>query len=86
MASPNPIRQANDSFYKAMNEMLKGSLLPMQEVWSHAKDVTLEGPFGGILLGYEDVIEEFRREADMHFSGSVGPVDVLIRAVPSLHT
>jgi ketosteroid isomerase-like protein len=79
MATQNTIRQANDDFYQALNEMFEGSLTAMREIWSHSKDVTLEGPFGGIFLGYEDVIEEFRHEADMHLSGRVGAIDVLVR-------
>jgi ketosteroid isomerase-like protein len=79
MTAEKEILDANDRFYQALNTMFTGRTSPMQEVWSHADDVTLEGPFGGTLLGYEDVIEEFRREADMHLAGKVEPVDVLVR-------
>jgi ketosteroid isomerase-like protein len=80
MTTENEIRQANDDFYNAINAMFKGDLKPMQQIWSHSQDVTLDGPFGGTLLGYEDVIEEFRREADLQLAGKVEASDVLVRA------
>jgi hypothetical protein len=35
------------NFYTALNQMLTGELDQMNEVWSHADDVTYMGPGGG---------------------------------------
>jgi ketosteroid isomerase-like protein len=79
MTTEKEILDVNGGFYQALNAMFKGNIGLMQQVWSHSHDVTLEGPFGGTLLGYEDVIAEFKREADMHLDGKVEPADVLVR-------
>ena len=47
------VKQAVSQFYVALNEMFKGKIEPMKEVWSHADDVTYMGPTGGIKIGWQ---------------------------------
>ena len=81
--SPTPaedeVRQASDAFYAALNRMFTGDMGPMSEIWSHASDVTDMGPFGGRLVGLEEVGAEFEREAKMKLGGKVEARDVLVR-------
>ncbi|CAN5505786.1 hypothetical protein BH10BAC5_BH10BAC5_15900 [soil metagenome] len=74
------IRVANEKFYSALNSMFKGELEPMNEIWSHGSDVTDLGPFGDRLVGWDDVGNEFKREAAMKLGGKVVCKDLLIYA------
>jgi len=72
---------ANDKFYAALNAMFTGSLDPMNEIWSHAEDVTDLGPFGGSrLVGWDSVGAEFKKEAAMKLGGKVIYKDLLVTA------
>ena len=43
--------EAVSQFYVALNEMFKGNVEPIKEVWSHTDDVAYMGPTGGIKIG-----------------------------------
>ena len=40
------VRAASEQFYDALNAIFRGDLTPMEEVWSHADDVTYMGARG----------------------------------------
>lgn len=51
--------------------MFAGRLEPMNNLWSHAENITNMGPFGGRLTGWDAVGEEFKKEAGMKFGGKI---------------
>jgi len=74
------IRDTNDKFYAALNEMLAGNLELMNAVWLHADDITDMGPFGDRLVGWDAVSAEFNKEAAMKLGGKVVCKDLLVYA------
>jgi hypothetical protein len=57
MAAEDEIRQASEQFYAALNRTLDGGDSgPMeQQIWSQGSDVSAMHPFGGRMLGWEEV-------------------------------
>jgi len=80
MKAEQELRAANDQFYAALNAMLIGNLEPTNTIWSHGKDVTDMGPFGGRLEGWDAVGAEFKKEAGMKLGGKVVYKDLLVHA------
>lgn len=70
------VMAAADQFYAALNAMFTGEAGPMQEVWSHADDVTYMGPVGGLLTGWDQVLKSWQEQAAMKLGGSVKPEDI----------
>lgn len=65
------VRRAAADFYTALNALFKGDVQPMEQVWSHASDVTYMGPAGGIQVGWQDVLAEWKKQAAMKLGGEV---------------
>ena len=43
-------------FYAALNSVLDGGDTgPMEEIWSHGRDVSAMHPFGGRMVGWDEV-------------------------------
>jgi len=57
------IKLACKGFYRALQAILEGDVLPMEKVWSHAEDVTYLGPQGGILVGWKEVSNAWKHQA-----------------------
>jgi len=74
------VRAANDQFYAALNTMFTGELAPMEAIWSHADDVSNQGPFGARMDGWTAVRAEFKKEAGMKLGGRVVCKDLIVRA------
>ena len=56
MAVEDEVRQASERFYAALNRVLEESDTgPMGEIWSHGSDVSAMHPFGGRMVGWEEV-------------------------------
>lgn len=72
------VRAAVDEFYSALNVMFTGDVGPMQEIWSHADDVTYMGPGGGFLVGWNRVLPEWKRQASLKLGGKVEPEEIQI--------
>jgi len=72
------VKDAVSNFYTALNNMFKGDLELMKEVWSHGDDVTYMGPGGGIKAGWEQVLSEWESQASMKLGGNVNPQDMKI--------
>jgi ketosteroid isomerase-like protein len=64
---------ANDAFYAALNAMFTGAVAPMEEVWSHAEDVTYMGPDGGLKVGWDQVLPVWKEQAAAMLGGEVRP-------------
>lgn len=71
MQTEQALRAANEQFYTALNAVFIEELQPMNDIWSHGADVTLMGPFGGRLTGWEAVGAEFKNVAAMKLGGKI---------------
>lgn len=69
------IKQINDEFYKALNAMFSGNVNPMISLWSHEDDVAYLGPQGGILIGWNQVLDAWTEQSEMKLEGKVEPHD-----------
>lgn len=65
------LRQANDGFYAALNEMFTGNIEPMKAVWSHADDVTYMGPDGKFTVGWNKVFSDWQSQAALKLGGQI---------------
>ena len=74
-------REAVAQFYVALNAMFTGDIKPMNDVWSHADDVTYMGPAGGYQIGWKNVGEEWGRQAAMKLGGKIEPSDIHVIAI-----
>jgi len=72
------VKQAVSQFYIALNEMFKGNIETMKEVWSHSGDVTYMGPGGGIKVGWKQVLADWEAQAAMKLGGTVKPENMSI--------
>ena len=48
----------------------------MQQIWSHADDVTYMGPVGGIQVGWDQVWTMWDVRADEKIGGHIAPMDL----------
>jgi len=67
-------------FYAALNATFKGQMGPMDEVWSHADDVTYMGPTGTMQVGWKKVRANWKMQAELHFAGEVKPEKLQVHA------
>ena len=78
MAAEDEVRQASERFYAALNRALEESDTgPMGEIWSHGSDVSAMHPFGGRMVGWEEVGDSWEQAAQA-FSGGQVTVDDLV--------
>ncbi len=77
--APQPEREAREAlaqFYTALNALFTGEMKLMNDVWSHADDVTYMGPAGGMQVGWKGVSGELGRQAAMKMGGKIEPSDI----------
>ncbi len=67
------VRKANQQFFSALNALFQGDLGPMEQVWSHADDVTYMGPVGGLQVGWSAVRANWKAQADRKLGGQITP-------------
>jgi ketosteroid isomerase-like protein len=72
------VEQATAQFYTSLNSMFTGDTAPMQEIWSHADDVTYLGPDGGIKVGWNEVRQIWEAQAALKLGGKVEPSETHI--------
>jgi ketosteroid isomerase-like protein len=70
------VEQATAQFYTSLNTMFTGDAGPMQEIWSHADDVTYMGPSGGFQTGWNEVRDVWETQAALKLGGKVEPYEV----------
>ena len=75
------VREAVAQFYVALNVLFTGEMKPMNDVWSHADDVTYMGPAGGFQIGWKDVGDELSKQAALKLGGKVEPSEIHVTAV-----
>ncbi len=72
------VRRAAERFYAAQTSGLNGDPEPMEELWSHASDVSVLPPSGGRVLGWEQVKASWERAAQAFSGGQVTLEDVVV--------
>ena len=72
------LMEANNQFYRALNNMFMGDVQSMYNIWSHANDVTQLGPFGDCIKGWDAVGAEWKRESQLKLGGKVECRDLLV--------
>ena len=70
------VREAAAGFYSALNVLFTGNPDSMNEVWSHADDVTYMGPGGGFQVGWPQISENLKKQAAMKLGGRVEPAEM----------
>jgi ketosteroid isomerase-like protein len=72
------VKMAEAKFYSALNALFTGDVGPMEDVWSHADDVTYMGPTGGMQVGWSQVLAVWKAQAARKLGGKVEPADMHI--------
>ena len=80
------VRAANHEFYQALNAMFTGDIAPMEQVWSHADDVTYMGPDGKFLVGWSDVSANWTKQAGLKLGGEIREENVQMKVGTDLAT
>lgn len=80
------IEQATAEFYSSLNALFTGEVAPMEQVWSHADDVSYMGPAGGMQIGWEEVRAIWEKQAALKLGGQIEPYDVHINVGSDLAT
>ena len=70
--------EASSKFYASLNTLFTGDAAPMQEVWSHADDVTYMGPAGGFQVGWDQVRAIWESQAALKLGGKVEPFETRV--------
>ena len=85
-AEEQAVRQANDNFYAALNNMFEGDIAAMNNVWSHADDVTYLGPDGKFIVGWDQVSPEWQHQASLKLGGEIRSEQVQLNVGNDLAT
>lgn len=72
------VEQASTKFYEGLNALFTGDSQPIQDVWSHADDVTCLGPAGGILVGWDAIRAQWEHQSALKLGGKIEPADLHI--------
>jgi ketosteroid isomerase-like protein len=72
------VEQATAQFYTSLNALFTGDAAPMQEIWSHADDVTYMGPAGGFQVGWEAVRAIWEDQAALKLGGKIEPAETRV--------
>ena len=70
------VEKAAAQFYAALNALFTGDVKPMEQVWSHADDVTYMGPGGGFQHGWPQVLANWKAQAAKKLGGRVEPAEM----------
>ena len=72
------VRKAAERFYAAQTSGLNGDFGPMEDLWSHASDVSVMPPSGDRVLGWEQVKASWKHAAKAFSGGQVSLEDVVV--------
>ena len=82
MAAEDEVRQASEQFYAALNSVLDGGNTgPMEQIWSHGSDVSAMHPFGGRMLGWDEVRDSWEQAAQAFSGGQVALDEMVVFAI-----
>lgn len=72
------ITAAAQEFYSALHDIFQGDVSSMEQIWSHADDVTYLGPQGGILVGWNQILQAWKKQAQLKLHGKLNQQDIQI--------
>jgi ketosteroid isomerase-like protein len=78
MTAEDEVRQASEQFYAVLNSTLDGDSSPMEQIWSHGSDVSAMHPFGGRMIGWEEVGASWEQAAQAFSGGQVALDDIVV--------
>lgn len=90
VSAANPLEEirdvgrANDEFYQALNAVFKGDVRPMEAVWLHAEDITYLGPDNSFVVGWDNVLADWKKQAAMKLGGHVNFSEARILFSPQM--
>ena len=71
MSEKEAVREADDRFFAALNDLFAGSTEPMDALWSEREDVVYMGPDGVCLVGWPAIRADWERQAEMKLGGEL---------------
>jgi len=80
------VQKATVNFYQAINAMFQGDIEPMQNVWSHADDITYMGPDGTVNVGWNKVLGNLQNQAMMKLGGEIRHEQIMVTIGQDLAT
>jgi ketosteroid isomerase-like protein len=81
MAAEDEVRQTSEQFYAALNSVLDGDSGPMEQIWSHGSDVSAMHPFGGRMVGWDEVGAAWEQAAQAFSGGQVALDEMVVFAI-----
>lgn len=63
------VKEANEKFFVALNDMFAGDPTPMQDAWWHTVDVVYMGIGGNHLVGWKNVYANWQKKASQNLGG-----------------
>ena len=79
MSKEDQVREASQTFYRALNSMANGDAAPMADIWSHSEEATTMHPIGGREVGWAEVEKPWQQVASLSSAGRITLKDQLVR-------
>jgi ketosteroid isomerase-like protein len=83
MAAVDDVERLIERFHLAQGEFVKGNAEPMNDVFSHGEDVTLNNPLSPPARGWEEVAATMERAASQFRDGEPPRYEILAKHVTS---
>ena len=83
MAAVDDVDQLIEQFHLAQGEFVKGNPEPMNDVFSHTEDVTLNNPLSPPAQGWDEVAATMERAASQFRDGETPTYEILAKQVTS---
>jgi ketosteroid isomerase-like protein len=81
MVAVDNLNQAIERFDLAQGEFMKGNPKPVQDLFSHREDVTLNNPLSPPAHGWEQVAATVERAASQFRDGEIGDYEIIEKRV-----
>ena len=81
MLAVDNLDQAIERFDLAQGEFMKGNPKPVQDLFSHREDVTLNNPLSPPAHGWEQVAATMERAASQFRDGEIGDYEIIEKRV-----
>ena len=81
MAAVEEVDELIEQFHLALGEFMKGNPKPVQNLFSHREDVTLNNPFGPPAHGWDQVASTTERAASQFTDGEATGFEILAKDV-----
>jgi ketosteroid isomerase-like protein len=83
MAAVDDVDRLIEQFHLAQGEFVKGNPEPMNDVFSHGEDLTLNNPLSPPARGWEEVAATIERAASQFRDGETPSYEILAKHVTS---